>query len=81
MQLRYKLKTLLVPEKHFYTVPREEYENVAFLYVSDDMEWGRKNLKNTKGDLVSYVFPVERFGEFRILLSVLESELFKRLKI
>ncbi len=25
---------------------REEYENVAFVYVSDDMEWGRKNLKN-----------------------------------
>jgi hypothetical protein len=25
---------------------------VAFLYVSDDMEWGRKNLKNTNGDLV-----------------------------
>ena len=25
---------------------REEYENVAFVFVSDDMEWGRKNLKN-----------------------------------
>ncbi len=31
---------------------REEYENVVFLYVSDDMEWGRKNLKNKHGDLV-----------------------------
>ena len=25
---------------------REEYDNVAFLYVSDDMDWGRKNLKH-----------------------------------
>ena len=31
---------------------REEFENVAFMYVSDDMEWGRKNLKNdNNGDL------------------------------
>jgi hypothetical protein len=25
---------------------REEYENVAFVYVSDDMGWGKKNLKS-----------------------------------
>lgn len=31
---------------------REEYENVAFLYVSDDMAWGKKNIKNKKKDLV-----------------------------
>ncbi len=30
---------------------REEYDNCAFLYVSDDMPWGRKNLKSDKGDL------------------------------
>ena len=30
---------------------REEYENVAFMYVSDDMEWGKENLPNDKGDL------------------------------
>jgi len=35
---------------------RDEYENVAFLYVSDDMEWGRKNLKNKHGDLVKGSF-------------------------
>ena len=31
---------------------REEYENVAFLYVSEDMAWGKKNIKNKKKDLV-----------------------------
>jgi hypothetical protein len=30
---------------------REEYENVAFLYVSDDMKWGKSNIKNKKKDL------------------------------
>jgi hypothetical protein len=24
---------------------------VAFLYISDDMEWGRKNVKNNHNDL------------------------------
>ena len=27
---------------------REEYDNVAFIYASDDMEWGYKNLKEIK---------------------------------
>lgn len=26
-------------------------DNVVFLYISDDMEWGRKNIKNKHGDL------------------------------
>ena len=32
---------------------REEHENVAFFFVSDDMEWGRKRLKalDDRGDL------------------------------
>ena len=30
---------------------REEYDNVAFMYVSDDMEWGKENVKSEKGDL------------------------------
>ncbi len=31
---------------------RESYEDVAFLYVSDDMDWARKNLKDKHHDLV-----------------------------
>ena len=27
---------------------REEFENVVFLWVSDDMEWGEANFKNKK---------------------------------
>jgi hypothetical protein len=34
---------------------REEYDNVAFAFVSDDMEWGRKNIKNKKKDLVNSI--------------------------
>ena len=30
---------------------RESYDNAAFLYVSDDMKWGRKNLKDKENDL------------------------------
>ncbi|TRY79224.1 hypothetical protein TCAL_07359 [Tigriopus californicus] len=30
---------------------REEYENVAFLLVSDDMKWSRENIENREGDL------------------------------
>ena len=30
---------------------RESYDNVAFLYVSDDMAWGRKNIKDKENDL------------------------------
>ena len=31
---------------------REEFDNVIFLYVSDDMEWGRRNLRGLgEGDL------------------------------
>ena len=31
---------------------RESYgDNVAFLYISDDMKWGRKNLKDKENDL------------------------------
>ena len=31
---------------------REEFDNVIFLYVSDDMEWGRRNLRALgEGDL------------------------------
>lgn len=26
----------------------EEFENVVFIYVSDDMEWGRKKLGKSK---------------------------------
>jgi len=32
---------------------REEYENVAFLFISDDMAWGKKNIKNKNKDLVN----------------------------
>lgn len=35
---------------------RDEYENVAFGFVSDDMAWARKNLKNKHNDLVSTQF-------------------------
>ena len=35
----------------FLSIFREEFDNVAFVYVSDDMDWGRKNLKNRSGDL------------------------------
>ena len=41
-------------KKYFYGAMdyfREEHENVIFLYVSDDMEWGKKNLKNKEKDL------------------------------
>ena len=27
---------------------RDEYDNVAFIYASDDMSWGIENLKNIK---------------------------------
>ncbi len=30
---------------------RDSYDNVAFLYVSDDMKWGRKNIKDKENDL------------------------------
>jgi galactoside 2-L-fucosyltransferase 1/2 len=30
---------------------RDEYESVAFLYVSDDMDWSRKHIKDEHGDL------------------------------
>jgi hypothetical protein len=30
---------------------REDYDHPVFLYVSDDMEWGRENLANDHGDL------------------------------
>ncbi|XP_059085006.1 galactoside 2-alpha-L-fucosyltransferase SEC1-like isoform X4 [Tigriopus californicus] len=30
---------------------REEYEHVVFFFVSDDMEWGRKHIKNKHKDL------------------------------
>lgn len=40
-------------EPHFY---RDSYDNVAFLYVSDDMNWGKKNLKNKESDLVKSHF-------------------------
>eukprot|EP00095_Tigriopus_kingsejongensis_P010494 maker-scaffold436_size171858-snap-gene-0.29 protein:Tk10494 transcript:maker-scaffold436_size171858-snap-gene-0.29-mRNA-1 annotation:"galactoside 2-alpha-l-fucosyltransferase 2" len=30
---------------------REEYDNVAFLLVSDDMEWSRENIEDKEGDL------------------------------
>lgn len=43
------------PKKsHFYAAMeyfREEYNPVAFLYVSDDCQWGKKNLKNKHNDL------------------------------
>ena len=30
---------------------RESYDNVAFLYVSDNMKWGRANIKDKENDL------------------------------
>ena len=30
---------------------RESYENVAFLYVSNDNAWGKKNIKDLENDL------------------------------
>ncbi len=30
---------------------REDHDNVVFFYVSDDMDWGRNNIKNKRGDL------------------------------
>lgn len=30
---------------------REDYDNVAFLFVSDDMPWGKKNIKDKNNDL------------------------------
>ena len=30
---------------------RESYDNVAFLYVSDNMKWGRANIKDKHNDL------------------------------
>ena len=30
---------------------RESYDDVAFLYVSDDMKWARKNIKDKENDL------------------------------
>ena len=35
----------------FSFLAREEYDNVAFLYVSDDMDWAFKNLEDKEGDL------------------------------
>ena len=32
---------------------REEYDPVAFLYVSNDMKWTRENIPNDKGQLCS----------------------------
>ena len=43
------------PKKSFFYAAmehfREEYDPVAFLYVSDDPDWGKKNLKNKHKDL------------------------------
>jgi hypothetical protein len=39
---------------------RESYEDVAFLYVSDDMDWARKNLKDKHHDLVRKFYFVEQ---------------------
>lgn len=30
---------------------REEYDNAVFLFISDDMDWGRKNIKDKHNDL------------------------------
>ena len=30
---------------------REEHSNVVFLWISDDMEWSKKNVKNKNGDI------------------------------
>jgi len=52
MMNEYGLKPL--KKKHFrhgMEYYREEYDNVVFLYVSDDMPWGRKNIKNDAGDI------------------------------
>ena len=41
-------------KSHFYDAMehfREEYDPVVFIYISDDMAWGRKNLKNKHKDL------------------------------
>ena len=33
--------------KHVH-LSREEFDNVAFVYISDDMKWGKKNLKKVE---------------------------------
>lgn len=44
---------------------RESYgDNVAFLYISDDMKWGRKNLKDKENDLY-FVGMGNTNGEFQ----------------
>jgi hypothetical protein len=43
-----------LPKSYFYDAMedmRESYDNVAFLYVSDVMKWGRKNLKDKENDM------------------------------
>ena len=37
--------------KHAMEYFREDNEHVVFFYVSDDMEWGRQNVKNKERDL------------------------------
>lgn len=55
------------------TYLRDEYENVAFLYVSDDMTWGKKNIKNKKKDLVRSELKVVPENAFYINFSSLKS--------
>ncbi len=42
----------------------KETEKVAFLYVSDDMDWGRKNIKNKKHKDVFFVGKVKFWTRF-----------------
>ena len=47
-QLKKNHKRKPLKKSYFYDAMeemRESYENTAFLYVSDDMKWGRSNLK------------------------------------
>ena len=52
--LRIAMKEKPIKKSLFYDAMesyREDYDPVAFLYVSDDMAWGKKLLKNKHKDL------------------------------
>ena len=58
---------------------RGSYDNVAFLYVSDDMAWGRKNIKDKENDLYFVGQDDDAAFDFALLVNV-EKNIFTKKK-
>ena len=58
---------------------QESYDNVAFLYVSDDMAWGRKNIKDKENDLYFVGQDDDAAFDFSLLVN-LEKSIIKKKK-